>query len=268
MSNATVDTSAMPLGVGNIIGETFSIFFKNIIKIATLAFVPSVLALIVSGLSIGWGMTFGTADPLSDPGAIPGPGFGLGILVSTIFSMIAYGLTIGLLVQLAYDAKQNRNRSIGDYFSPAIRGLFPLVVLSLAVGILAGLGAILLVLPGLWVYAVFSAVVPAIVIERAGFGAMGRSAALTKEYRWPILGTLLVVLILTAVLNFVVTFVLSFVVGIGGSGFFGIIISLIVFGLIYAVSYGLSAVTIALIYARLREIKEGVSVDELAAVFD
>jgi hypothetical protein len=38
--------------------------------------------------------------------------------------------------------------------------------------------------------------------------------------------------------------------------------------LISGFSYGLSGIGAALVYARLRDIKEGVSVDKLAAVFD
>lgn len=269
MSNTAVEAPKLPLGVGNIIGETFSIFFKNIAKIASLAFVPSVLALIVSGVTVGWGLTFGTVDPLSEPGALPGAGFGIGIAVSSIFGMIAYGLTIGLLVQVAYDAKQGRSRSFMAYFAPAMRSLVPLVLVIILVTIMVSLAMIALVIPGLWVYAVFSVVIPAIVIERTGFGGMRRSAELTKDYRWPIVGALFVVIILTFVLSIVVGFVAGLIAAaVGNSGIFGILVSLVIYGLLYAVTYGLSSVSIALIYARLREIKEGVSVDELAAVFD
>ena len=48
----------------------------------------------------------------------------------------------------------------------------------------------------------------------------------------------------------------------------GIVLNLLVTALITAFTYGLSAIFIALVYARLREIKEGVSVSDLAKVFE
>ena len=49
-------------------------------------------------------------------------------------------------------------------------------------------------------------------------------------------------------------------VGIGG----GILLSALLSGL----GYGIMNISLALIYARLREIKEGVNVDQIASVFD
>ncbi|MGR3513410.1 MAG: hypothetical protein ACU0GG_11660 [Paracoccaceae bacterium] len=262
---ASVDASAgghTPLGAGGIIGDSFSIFFSKIGKVLMLAFLPTLVGLVISGALAGWGVTLGYEDPTFTGGGGDVAGFVLSIIVSMGF----YGLTIALLVLLAYDAKQGRSRPLGEYFAPALKSIVPIVVLALVVGILAAIGFVALIIPGLWVYAVFAVVYPAIAIEGVGFGGLRRSAALTKGYRWPIVGVIIVIGICTFVLNFAAGFGGAMLFGIVGNG--SIIMSVLITSVIYAISYGLSAISIALIYARLREIKEGVSVSDLAAVFD
>lgn len=257
--DATFDRA--PLGAGGIIGESFSIFFSKFGKVLALAFLPTLAGLVISGMLSGWGTALGLEDPdFTSGGSVAG--FIMGIVISMGF----YGLTIALLVLLAYDAKQGRSRPLGEYFAPALRSIVPIVVLAFVVGILAAIGFVALVIPGIWIYAVFAVVYPAVAIEGVGFGGMKRSAALTKGYRWPIAGVIIVIGICSFVLNFAAGFGGAMLFGIMGDGM--IAVSLIVNSLIYAITYGLSGISIALIYARLREIKEGVSVSDLAAVFD
>ena len=257
------DTANAPLGVGKIVSESFSVLFGNIMKVVLLGFIPSVVGLIFMGLTLGWGVAFGTEGPNLSTGT-----GGLMFAVSTFVQIAIYGLTVALLVQLAYDAKLNRTRALPEYFSPALRAAFPIAILAMVSGFLAGLGIIALVIPGLWLYAVFSVMAPAVVIEKAGFGGLGRSARLTKGYRWPILGTLILVGLCTMLLSFVTTYVFGLVgAGLGSVGI-GIAISLVLVGLINAFVFGLSGISVALIYARLREIKEGISIDDIASVFE
>lgn len=248
-----------PLGVGAIVGESFSILFGNFLKVMILGFVPTLLSLLISGVLIGWGATLGMADPgLIAPAAITG------FIISLIAQVGLYGLTIGLLVLFAYDAKQGRTHPLMSYVNPALRSAFPIAILAIVAGIATGLASLALIIPGLWVYAVFSVFVPAVVVDRAGFGALGRSAQLTKGYRWPIVGTVVIIGICTFVLSFVANFIAGLVDTVG----LGTPISVVVAALVNAAVYGLSGISVALIYARLREIKEGVGIDDLAAVFD
>lgn len=260
MSHTDIGAAHQPLGAGRIVSESFSIFFKNIIAIMVLGFVPILLQLVLSGLLVGWGTALGTDVP--DFTGVAGI---VGFVVVILLQFAFYGLLIAVLVQLAYDAKLERPKNIARYFSTGVRVAVPVIVLTMVVGILVGLGFMALLVPGAWLYAVFAVTVPAIVIERAGFGGMGRSRRLTKDYRWPVFGVLFVMLLCTMVLGSIsaaVPFLL------GGGGFFGVTLMVLVNALVSALSYGLSAIAVALIYARLREIKEGVPVDRLSEVFD
>ncbi|CUH43713.1 hypothetical protein [Ruegeria atlantica] len=96
----------------------------------------------------------------------------------------------------------------------------------------------------------------------SGFGGLGRSAALTKGYRWPIFGALLLVGICAGIVNFLAGVFAGILAGVGSWA------KIVGFSIIAALSEGLTGISIALISARLREIKEGVIVDQTASVFD
>ncbi|MEM9242300.1 MAG: hypothetical protein AAGB07_20210, partial [Pseudomonadota bacterium] len=53
-----------------------------------------------------------------------------------------------------------------------------------------------------------------------------------------------------------------------GGGFLSGLLAVILLSGINGFTYSLSAISVSLIYARLREIKEGVGVDQLASVFE
>ncbi|WP_057462340.1 hypothetical protein [Pseudovibrio sp. POLY-S9] len=257
MTSTTDIGSRMSLGVGAIIGESFSIFFRNLISIALMALVPSMLSLLASSALVGLDVALGTADPEFSTS------FGFGAWGMAIVLQISfYSLTTALLVQLAYDAKLGRRIQLGRYVTPAIRAAIPIAILSLIAGVLAGVAMIALIIPGLWVYAVFSMIAPAVVIERVGFGGLGRSSELTKEYRWPILGLLILIGIFIGIFQYVAGFAADLTVG---SGQF---VAMLAYLIPSTLGAGLSGVSVALIYARLREIKEGVTVDQIALVFE
>lgn len=258
MTDATAVQPNAPLGVGSLLGESFSILFGNFIKVFIVAFVPTLLGVLISALFNGLDVAVGLAEPnFAEPGA------GIAFALAMIANIAVYSLTTALLIQLAYDAKLNRPIHIGRYIGPAISVIVPLAILSIVVGILFGIGFVFLIVPGLWIYAVFSATAPAIVIERAGFGGMGRSISLTKGYRWPIVGAILVAFICLMIINMIA----AFLVGIIGSTA-GVIVAALILTAVSTIGAGLISILVSLIYARLREIKEGVSVDQIASVFD
>ena len=248
-----------PLGIGAIIGESFSILFGKFLQVFLVAYGPTLIGLVLSGALIGFGAVAGTADP-----EFAGAGSVVAILLTILISVVVYGITTALLVQLAYDAKLGRPIELGRYLGPALAAVVPIVVLGLVVGVLFMIGLTLFVIPGLWIYAVFSVLAPVIVIERAGFGALGRSAALTKEYRWPIVGALVLLILISIAINVIAGFVINILSVIIGS----IVLDVILSAALSTIGAALGSIMVALIYARLREIKEGVSVDQIASVFD
>ena len=259
MTKTSASAPNAPLGVGEIISGSFSIMFGNFFKVFILGFIGAFLGFIVNYLFLGFDVATGTGDAF---GASQSTAL-IGTLASVAINIVIYGLVTALLIQLAYDAKLGRSNSIGAYFGSALPAILPIAILSIAIGILAVLGAIALIIGALWVYAVFYVTAPVAVIERGGFGSMGRSADLTKEYRWPIVGLFVLVVVLSIVLTFIAGFLVAILAAIGGPIFAGIGLAMI-----NGLSYAFGGIVVALVYARLREIKEGVDVDQIASVFD
>ena len=263
MTDTNLGTAKAPLGVGEIISSSFSILFSNFFKVLLLGFVGALIGLIVNSIFLGFGAATGTADPIDLANNFSGVGY----VISVLVNMAIYGLVTALLIQLAYDAKLGRSNSIGTYFKAALPAIIPITLLTVVVTLLMGIGAIALIIGALWVYAVFYVMAPVAVIERGGFGSLGRSAALTKEYRWPIVGLFVVMVIITMLIQFASTFVVGLMAALTASAV-GIVIVAIFFALLSALGYVITGISSALVYARLREIKEGVDVDQIASVFE
>lgn len=264
MATASTDAPKIPLGVGSIISDSFSIMFGNFAKVLLLGFAGALISLLVSAAFLGFGLATGTADADAVFAANVGV---VGWALPSLINMSIYGLVTALIIQLAYDAKLNRSNSVGTYFSAALPALFPIIVLSIVVSILTTLGAFALVIGALWIYAVFYVTAPVAVIERGGFGSMRRSAALTKEYRWSIAGLLVVVIVMAVVVQTVAGFIIG-ALAFASGGLIGQFVIAVSFAVVNGVAYAFGGIAAALTYARLREVKEGIAVDQIAAVFD
>lgn len=250
-----------PLGVGAIVGESFSLFFGRFVTFFLLAFVPSLI-------SIGLSVAFNGAAALgggSDADALAMITSPVGLITTFLIPMVIYGITTALMVCAAYDAKLGRPARMGQYISIGLARAVPVIIVSVIVGIIVTIGSMLLLVPGLYALALFSTATTVVVLESMGVGALSRSIQLTKEYRWPILGAIILLYIVILVLNMIVGFaILPIILGLGGAG---LIIGIIVQGAIGAIGTAIISIGFVLIYARLREIKEGVSVDSLVEVF-
>lgn len=272
-----ISAPSAPLGIGAIISESFSIFFKRLIPIFLIGFVTYFAITLIAGLLLGFDLVLGQTQSfdVDNPDAFAGPSAAqvIGLAVMGLFSILAYGFVISAIVLMAYDTKLGRPLRMSGYIGAALPVAPMVFLISLIVGLAVGLGFLLLVVPGLWLAAVFSVVIPAVVIERAGFGALGRSADLTKGYRWSIVGLYLVMFLIAIVISSVLGVLILGVAAAtvttesGAIGLFGGITLAAADAVVSALSYGFTAVMSALVYARLREIKEGVGVDSLADVF-
>ncbi len=258
MSDTTLGQPKAALGVGSLIGETFSVFFGNFVRVVILAFVPIVLGRVISGLLVGFDVSIGVK-----PADFTSAGSSAVYLLSTVIEMAVGNIAAALLVQLAYDAKLRRPARLGRYVVTTLSTIVPLAVLSFVATALVGIGLVLLIIPGLWINAVFYVMAPAVVIERKGFYGLGRSASLTKDYVLPVM--VLVILVNACFLAFGTTtgIFANTLVNTGGTVFTFILLSVLT-----SIGAGLAGILVALTYARLREIKEGVSVDQIASVFD
>ena len=125
------------------------------------------------------------------------------------------------------------------------------------------LGMILLLVPGLILFTMWAVALPANTVEGTGVVAsLGRSRALTRGRRWRVFGAIMVPTLISAVTSW-------FLFGI----FFGLhgvasTTSQVVSWGVHAVEQAFSVCVFGTLYYHLRRDKEGVDIEQVAAVFD
>ncbi|NQW11446.1 MAG: hypothetical protein HQ481_16390 [Alphaproteobacteria bacterium] len=270
------------LGIGQIFMDTFSIFFRHIHIFVLLGFVPLViLNLLLGSLLIGSMssllMAIGSFQLLMVAG----------IAMPVIILFTANFIAAGFVVHAAYDAKLGKPLRLGHYVAKSFRQIIPLTVSALIIAIfsaasfffliliaaaLFGIGTaldtssiaawiviFLCLIPSIWIATVLAVIVPSMVIDQVGFGGVWRSDELTLGYRWQIL----VLLVLLHLCLVVITALLQ---GVVETMFFIVdpVANALLQGFVSAVSAGVPFVGIALIYIRLRELKDGKTLEQLA----
>lgn len=300
MSEAAAPMPA--LGVGAIIGGSFAIFFRRIPAFILVAFAPLLAMQAVSGV-VGRTLISTVQGFAANPAAHGGlsPTILAFVAVTSGLSMLTMAASAGLMVQIAYDASLGRPVRLPTYVRTGSRRLPMLsacsLLLVLAMGLLfagpvvsvylllphgalSGLAKAVLTfvlsLPTVWLAVVVSAFVPAVVIEGAGLDAFRRSAALTSGYRLPVFGCLVVLGVCTIAFTMVLQGCSAALVFWLAPKLFGALAYFIVRGLLtsvflqsvpLAICLGLFFAGVALIYARLRELKDGGSIEVLSEVF-
>jgi len=120
------------------------------------------------------------------------------------------------------------------------------------------IGAILFVVPGIIAALALWVAVPVAVVERPGvINSLKRSIELTNGYRWSILGLLVVASIVGAVVSYAASLLLDPTSPLPAA----------ITSIVDGVTAAFSAIVAAVGYQQLRQAKEGVNVDQLAAVF-
>ena len=201
MANGEGGIRLRPMGVGDILDETFRLYRRHFLSfVIAMAVVAVPLALLTVGFNVAAGVatTPGRAPTLTQGLAVAAAAVPLAIL-----SSFGYLLSGGAAVRLTSDAVLGRVLDVGAAYRAALGRVLPLFGAGLLVGLAAGLLALTCIgLPVAVYLGTGWALNPqAVVLERAGsVGALGRSAALVKGNRWRTLGCLFLMTLLVWIL--------------------------------------------------------------------
>lgn len=189
--------------------------------------------------------------------------FSPGVIVSYFATLFFMAISVALVVQLCVDATMQRSTPVRQILGDLLDVIVPLTVMSLTTSVLIGAGYVAFILPGIYLTGLLVAVVPAVVLERRGYGALSRSVRLTRGYRGPIIGLVLLVQI-------AIELAASLVFGLIGGALDALsaLTFIIVLSAVEAVPYAFVSVVMVMIYARLVELKEGAAVHDIAKVFE
>lgn len=284
-----------PLDVGKVISDVFSLYFKTLPVFFFLVFVPYFLFDLFLNQTVQEAVQEAMAG-----GQIEIFDLIMTIAAATIPFVLGFVFLQAMMIYVAVSVKVGQGLALGRALAAALRGIIPIIGITLLfmVAVLAVYGAIagmiileqnlawllIVIIPALIVIALilasmFYVYMPAIVFENAGFSSLGRSLELTRGYRGAIIG----LMVLLAIILIIVSMVLGLIVGgisVGlmasnldalsqTSGQFSLPwwYSLINAG-VNAISLPISLIPPAVVYARLREIKEGGETDVLRKVFE
>lgn len=244
--------------IGRVLGDSFAIFGRNFILCLGLAIIfsgiPSVL--------IQWWTlsSIGSVNPADTEqfGAAP-----YLTLIGFIVSFVLSSILQAALTRASIEDLNDERPTFGDCLSTALAVMFPVMAIAFLVTIGAGLGLILLIVPGVILWLRWSVSIPVQVNEKLGVtGSMSRSAELTKGSRWPLFGLYVVLII--------VIYALQIALGLGLAlltSMFGFIAALAVIGFVSSISTIAMSIAAAVAYIELRLIKEGTDVKDLAEIF-
>ncbi len=256
--------ASSPAGAGSFdISRVISRAFQTIGANAALFFG---LSLILSGVPSAvfeyWQTQFGLArggNP--DPEIFLTWGFWSPLLGALLVGIVTNAVLQAALTRATVMHLSGETPGIGQSLAVGLSMLLPMIVIGILSSIAIGFAMLLLIVPGIILWLIWSVTVPVYVQERVGpFGSFGRSAELTSGARASIFLLMLAVVIGLWVLS-----------AIGGAiGLVAMAASPLVTVVISALTGALGSMVmvtvIASIYVELRDVKDGIAPGDLEAI--
>lgn len=260
MTEVPATASAVAHGefrVGRVISRAFAVFFKDWVKFIALGAITVVPFIFISAVFLGGSLATGANVNPNNIGAAAL----FGIFGGLVLWIVLYVISQAVILYGAFQVMRRRPFQIGDSLKKGLARFLPIIGLAICIVVAMMVGFLLLVVPGFIILTMLYVALPVCVVEGRGpFQSMGRSADLTKGYRWRIFGLYLVIALVSGIAGQIVPW-LFFAVG----GGVGKIIGSLVWQLL-AGAY--QAIAVAVAYHDLRVAKDGIDIEGIAAVFD
>jgi hypothetical protein len=259
--------------VGDVFSKSFSILSRNLVPFLGLSALANLLPFLALLMPLG-------ISAVISQGQTPHAGWIIATaVVAGLLSIVMYALSQAFLLHGAFQDMLDRPVRAGESLRVALARFFPLIGLSICMGIAiafpvivaVGLGALsgvffffVLLIPAgivslIWLTMWFIAV-PGCVVERLGpIASLSRSAELTKGHRWKVFAIILVIFVVQVIVQLILG---QIAVAMGGELAGGLLVW--AWGVIYT---AFQAVITVVIYHDLRVAKEGVDTGQIASVF-
>lgn len=261
---AAVTTEPGKIDIARVIQQLFAVLGRNFATFLILAF-------ILVGVPTGAMTYFQGAMALNaaETGVVPNLGFGPGVIFSGLVILITSAILQGALIYGTVQDLNGKRASVGDSLATGLRAFVPLIVVSILFALGVAFGFVLLIVPGIMLLCAWIVAVPALVAERRGIlETFGRSAELTRGNRWQIFALLLILWVASMVLGMIL-------LALTGAGMLTAgpqaVAASPLYILAQIVTSTLSSVVgatgAAVLYVELRQAREGLGAESLAAIF-
>jgi hypothetical protein len=236
--------------IGDVFVKTWGVLTRNIVTFFLLVGIAE-LPLLVANFWLQANMS-------------PSPRFNTTIfLVSMAALFVQLVLTLmaqAVVVFAAFQDLRGRAVTVGESLTQAMRRFLPVIGLAVMMALVLMLGFMLCLIPGFIALAALQVALPACVVERLGpIRSMSRSTDLTSGHWWPILGLLVAFYIISLLVSGAIR---------AGLPPEPAMPYLAASWLWSVASACFSSVFTAILYHDLRAVKEGIGIEQIAAVFD
>jgi hypothetical protein len=238
--------------VGRVINRTTSVLSRNFLTF----FVVTAVAHLPALLLFKGSSQAGTA---TSPREIMGI---FAVAGGAIFLTVVLGtLSQAIVLYGAFQDMRGREVSLSESLRVGLGRFFPIIGLAILVSLLGMLAALALIVPAFIVMTMWYVSTPVCVVERLGpWRSMRRSRELTKGHRWKVFGLLVALILASAIAGPTITAAFT---AIGGTPL------ALVGDVLWNGAWGaFNAIAVVVTYHDLRAAKEGIDIDQIAAVFD
>lgn len=260
--------------IGRVINRTFAaIKNKPVIFVVTSLIVIGIPMFLIGLLPMFMGLNSGIEN---NPDAIENMVTGtiIASVVTGIFLLVASVILQGALIFAAVRDFNGEDATLGEAFRIGLRYFFPLLGMGILIGLGVMAGFLLLIVPGVLIALGWSIAAPIMIVEEKSItDAIGRSWELTKGYKRWILLLWIILMIISLVIGGVLG-AFTLIAGdpttvlLEGASNSYYITSSIFSALSQAITTMISTAGVAAVYYDIRQIKEGIGAENLAAVFD
>lgn len=246
-----------PLSVGEILDTSFSLYRRHFGALATVSLVCTGLPLVLRLFVEAAGGLFAHLTLALV--------YFLGLVV---LSLIATGATV-FIVSESY---LGRPLTAREALMRATPYMGRILIASLLMAVVVGLGFLLLVFPGVILAVGLAVAIPAVVLEsgQSASGALSRSWELTRGSRWRIFGLGITLFVLLYIPVVAIGGVMAMLIPRGATAGFGVastatIVALAIGGVLQLFIYPLFYCVLTVLYYDLRVRKEGFDLELLAS---
>ena len=189
-----------------------------------------------------------------------------GLAISGLLQLCAVGLATAACFRAIAQAYLGESADWRESLRFATRHIPSLLLLTLLYVLGVGLGTVLFIAPGVWLYVAWAFALPVLLVEGLrGRGALGRSFELVRGRWWKTFGTLIVGFILAAIISTLMQgiFLIGMVVGEDNDAV--VLVLSAIAGIVgLAISTPFQAALLTVLYFDLRVRKEGFDLELLA----
>jgi hypothetical protein len=200
-----------PLGVGEILGTAFVVYRQHASALwRVVAVVVALPAALNGALAVA-------ERQVRDSSGSSGSLVFLQSLVLVV-SLVASCLATAATFRLVVDAYLGRTVDPGASLRFALQRLSAVIWVSLIVGLGVGIGTLLLIVPGVYLFVAWSVAVPVLLSENLrGMAALRRSRELVRGRWWSCAGVLVLALLMAIIVAAVILIALTGIFGSNGS---------------------------------------------------